>query len=114
MAAQVSANLEGDLTGPAEAFESAELLISQDRLEEVRLEFIAHPDLDEAAYLETLATARNGLADALSVVFKIAAIASGFGIPMSIIAFHKYRIWREDEEEGTGARPLVEPAPASD
>ena len=114
MAAQLSANLEGDLTGPAEAFESAELLISQDRLEEVRLEFIAHPDLDEAAYLETLATARTGLADALSVVFRIAAIASGFGIPMSIIAFHKYRIWREDEEEGAGARPLVEPAPASD
>ena len=70
-----------------------ELLISEDELEEVRLEFIAHADLDEAAYLETLAIARTGLADALGVVFKIAAIASGIGIPMSIIAFHKYRIW---------------------
>ena len=114
MAAQLSANLEGDLTGPAEAFENAELLISQDKLEEVRLEFIAHPDLDEAAYFATLESARTGLADALSVVFRIAAIASGFGIPMSIIAFHKYRIWREDEEQGAAARPLGEPAPVSD
>jgi len=100
MAAQLSANLGGDLTGPAEAFEHAELLISEDDLEEVRQEFIAHPDLTEADYDETLANARTGLADALSLIFKISAIASAVGIPMSIIAFHKYRIWREEEPEG--------------
>ncbi|NQW18508.1 MAG: MFS transporter [Chloroflexi bacterium] len=115
MASGLTANFGSDLTGPAAAFEDAELLISDEELESVRLEFIAHPDLDEDAYFATLATARTGLADALSVVFRISAVACGIGVPVSMIAFHNYRVWREEDElEGAAARPLGEPAPASD
>ncbi len=80
------------LDGPAAGLASPETLVSPDRLDEIRLEFIANPNLGEDSFRAELADARNRLSFALSRVFWTAAVISVFGGAAAAFAFSRLGI----------------------
>ena len=73
--------------GPADLIRNPEILVAETRLAEVRDGFLADPALGEEAYLIAVEDSRDSIANALSVVFKVAAIGSGIGVLLAVFAF---------------------------
>ena len=73
--------------GPADLVRDPEVLVSETRLAEVREGFLADPALGEEAYVIAVDDSRDGIANALSVVFKVAAVGSGVGVLLAVFAF---------------------------
>lgn len=84
--------------GPADLVRDPEVLVNETRLAEVREDFLADPALGEEAYVIAVDDSRDGIANALSVVFKVAAVGSGVGVLLAIFTFTGLRR-PEDEVE---------------
>jgi MFS family permease len=73
--------------GPADLIRDPEILVSETRLANVHDDFLADSVLGEEAYLAAVDDSRDGIANALSVVFKVAAVGSGVGVLLAIFTF---------------------------
>lgn len=73
--------------GPQDLIKDPEVIVAEDRLAEVRDDFIADPALGEAAFDEALAESRESVSDALSLVFRVAAVGSALGVLLAIFTF---------------------------
>ncbi len=116
LASQLAGNIGSDLTGPAAEFTDPGLLIAEERLEEVREDFLLDPTLGLAAFDTALRDTRDSLADALGIVFRVSAGIASVGVFMSFVTFHRYRIYVPDPApilEGRRGRRR-EPAPSGD
>lgn len=87
--------------GPSDLIRNPEVLVASERLAEVRDDFLADPALGEDAYDAAVEDSRDGIADALSVVFKVAAAGSAIGVALAIFTFTGLRK-PEDEPEPSG------------
>ena len=82
---------------PEERIRDPEVLVSRERLADVRAEYLGEPELGQAAYERDLAVSRANIVDALKLVFRIASIASAAGLATAVIAFSGNYAVREDE-----------------
>ncbi len=64
-----------------------EVLVSAERLEDVRQKFVDDPQLGLAAYKTALAESRADLASAVRVVFRVAGVVSATGVVLSFVTF---------------------------
>ena len=76
---------------PEELIRDPEVVVSKDRLDAVRQDFITDPALGEAAFVTALARSRHGIGDALSTVFYVAAAGSAAGVVLAIYTFSGVR-----------------------
>ena len=90
LTSQITVGLGTELSGHAVALADPEVLVSLDRLAEIQALFAADPALGEGAYSAALTIARESLSNALSNVFAIAGLISAAGIPIALVAFHRY------------------------
>lgn len=72
---------------PQELIRNPEIIVSRDRLDDLKQEFIADPALGEAGFNTALTSARHGIGDALSTVFYVAAAGSAAGVVLAIYTF---------------------------
>jgi MFS family permease len=73
--------------GPTELIRDPEVLVAETRLAEVRDDYIADPALGLTAYELAVEDSRDRIADALTVVFKVAAVGSAVGVLMALFTF---------------------------
>lgn len=79
--------LDVDNPGPTDLIKDPEVIVAEERLAEVRDDFLADPALGESAFDEALAESRETVSDALSVVFRVAAVGSAVGVLLAIFTF---------------------------
>ncbi len=90
LTSQITASLSTELSGRLVTLADPEVLVSLDRLTEIRATFAADPTLGEGAYSAALTIARESLSNGLSKVFTVAGLVAAAGIPLVLIAFHRY------------------------
>lgn len=90
LTSQITASLSTELSGRLVTLADPEVLVSLDRLTEIRATFAADPTLGEGAYSAALKIARESLSNGLSKVFTVAGLVAAAGIPLVLIAFHRY------------------------
>lgn len=73
--------------GPSDLIKNPEVIVSEERLDEVRDDFIADPALGETAFEDALDDSRESVSDALSIVFRVAALGSAAGVLLAIYTF---------------------------
>lgn len=73
--------------GPQDLIKDPEVIVAETRLAEVREEYLADPALGQQAFDEALVKSRERVSDALSLVFRVAAVGSGIGVLLAIFTF---------------------------
>ncbi len=73
--------------GPEDLIRDPEVIVAEDRLAEVRDDYLVDPELGEAAFDEALAESRESVSDALVLVFRVAAVGSVVGVVLAIFTF---------------------------
>ena len=120
LASQLAGNLGSGLTGPAAEFTDPGLLIAEERLEDVREEYLLDPSLGQTAFDSALRDTRESLADALGIVFRVSAAIASLGVFMSFVTFYRYRVYVPEPApthpgHGGGSRGARrQPAPSGD
>jgi hypothetical protein len=79
-----------------------EVLVSSERLEDVKQKFIDDPQLGLTAYETVLAESREDLASAVRVVFRVAGVVSAIGVVLSLITFAGMKGRRRERPPATG------------
>ncbi len=90
--------VEVDDPGPQDLIRDPEVIVAEDRLADVRDDYLADPALGEAAFDADLAESRTSVLDALSLVFRVSAVGSGVGVLLAIFTFSGMR---KPEEQAT-------------
>ena len=85
-------------TGPEAQIRDPEVVVNNERLAEVRAEFLASPGLGEDAFLTGLDSSRANIARALGMVFTIAGFVSAAGVVLAFATFTGMRPAKEDED----------------
>ncbi len=92
--------MDVDDPGPQDLIRDPEVIVAEDRLSEVREDYLADPLLGEAAFDAALFDSRESVADALSTVFRVSAVGSATGVLLALFTFSRMR--RPDEDEAVG------------
>jgi MFS family permease len=72
---------------PEQLIRNPEVVVSRDRLDAVKQDFISEAALGEAAFNTALDSSRRSIGDALSMVFYVAAAGSAVGVVLAIYTF---------------------------
>ena len=86
--------LNVDNPRPQDLITDPEIVVAEERLADVRTDYLADLNLGETAFERDLATARGRIGDALSTVFRVAAIGSAIGV---LLAFYTFSDMRKEE-----------------
>ncbi len=86
-----------DDPGPQDRIRDPEVVVAEDRLSDVRDDYLADPELGEPAFETALTESRQNISDALSLVFRVAALGSAAGIVLAVYALSGLQR-KEDEE----------------
>ena len=84
---------------PQDLIKDPEVVVADERLSDVRDEYLADPQLGESAFNEDLAQSREKIGDALGLVFQVAAIGSAVGVLLAIYTFTGTAAGRREEEK---------------
>jgi len=76
---------------PQDMIKNPEVVVAEERLADVRFDYLADPNLGESAFDQDLSEAREKIAHALSTVFRVAAIGSAIGVLLAIYTFSDMR-----------------------
>jgi EmrB/QacA subfamily drug resistance transporter len=79
---------------PQDVIKNPEIVVSEERLADVRFDYLADPNLGESAFEQDLSEARGKIGQALSTVFRVAAIGSAIGV---LLAFYTFSDMRKEE-----------------
>ena len=73
--------------GPTDRIQNPEVVVSEERLDDVRVEYLDDPELGQDRFDEDLSKSRQNIADALRTVFQVGAIGSAVGVALAIYTF---------------------------
>jgi EmrB/QacA subfamily drug resistance transporter len=81
---------------PQDVIKNPEIVVAEERLAEVRFDYLADPNLGESAFDHDLSETREKIGHALSNVFRVAAIGSAIGV---LLAFYTFSDMRKEETD---------------
>jgi len=79
---------------PQDVITNPEVIVAEERLADVKFEYLADPNLGESAFDDDLAKAREKIGHALATVFRVAAVGSAIGV---LLAFYTFSGMRKEE-----------------
>jgi hypothetical protein len=81
---------------PQDVIKNPEIVVAEERLAEVRFDYLADPNLGESAFDHDLSETREKIGHALSNVFRVAAIGSAIGV---LLTFYTFSDMRKEETD---------------
>lgn len=88
--------------GPEDLIKDPEVIVAEERLADVRDDYLADPQLGEPAFNTALAESRADIANALSTVLRVASIGSAVGVLLAVYTFTGTGARRRKEDEAPG------------
>lgn len=93
--------LNVDDPGPQDLIKDPEVVVAEERLSDVRDDYLSDLELGEEAFEEDLADSREKIGDALGLVFQVAGVGSALGVLLAIYTFTGTRRRDEPKEEAS-------------
>ncbi len=88
--------LNVDDPGPQDLIKDPEVVVAEERLSDVKDDYLADPELGEATFESDLSDSREKIGDALGLVFQVSAVGSAVGVLLAIYTFTATRRREED------------------